>query len=110
MSDNTSNLGSVITSPTARKLIYGVYVIAVVVIGAIQVAYASVPAWGGQPDWLTAALQVTASLGIPVGGLALVNTSNGTSKDQVLAKHALLTPSEQEASENAATSRVTGDV
>lgn len=72
----TNNLGTIITNPLARKLIYGIYVIAVIVIGAIQVAYSSVPAWGGAPEWLTAALAVAAYLGIPVGALALANTNN----------------------------------
>lgn len=86
MSDtNTPNLGSVITNPAARKLIYGIYVVAIVIIGAIQVAYAAVPAWGGQPDWLAAALAVTAYLGIPVGGLALANTSTVSSAGEHVA-------------------------
>lgn len=68
------NLGNIITSSTARKIIYGVYGIAVVILGAAQVAFASTPAWGGQPDWLTAALNVAAYLAIPVSALALANT------------------------------------
>lgn len=66
------NLGIVITSPTARKTIYGTYIILLVVAGAVQVAYAAIQL--GQPAWLIAALAVLAYLGIPVGGLALVNS------------------------------------
>lgn len=71
-----ANLGSIITHPRARRLIYGVYVVAVVLLGAAQVAYSAVPSWGGQPDWLTGALAVAAYLGIPVGTLALANTTS----------------------------------
>jgi hypothetical protein len=79
MSNTTpANLGNIITNAAARRLIYGVYVIGVVLLGAFQVAFASVQSWGGQPDWLTAALAVAAYLGIPVGGLALANTSNSS--------------------------------
>lgn len=68
------NLGSIITASGIRKAIYGIYGILIIVIGAVQVAFAAVPAWGGQPDWLTAALAVGAYLGVPIAGLALANT------------------------------------
>lgn len=68
----TPNLASVIESPTVRKWIYGAYVVAVVVVGAVQVAHAAIEV--AQPDWLTATLSVLAYLGVPVGGLALANT------------------------------------
>ena len=67
------NLNAVITSPVARKLIYTIYVIAGVIIGATQVAFAATAS--GQPDWLTVALAVLAYLSIPIGGLALVNVN-----------------------------------
>jgi len=67
-----ANLGSVITDPIVRKVIYTVYVIAGILIGALQVAYSALG--GGQPDWLTVALSVLAYLSIPIGGLALANT------------------------------------
>lgn len=66
------NLGIVITNPTARKRIYGAYIILLIVAGAAQVAYAAIQL--SQPSWLIAALAVLAYLGIPVGGLALVNS------------------------------------
>lgn len=75
MSNVTPNLGNIITNPLIRKTIYGVYVILIVIAGALQVAYASVESFGGQPDWLTAGLAVLAYLGVPVGGLALANTA-----------------------------------
>jgi len=68
----TPNLASVVESPTVRKIIYTVFVVAVVLVGATQVAYAAVEL--AQPDLLTQALAVLGYLGVPVGGLALANT------------------------------------
>lgn len=67
------HLGMIVTSARIRKIIYTVYVLVIIIIGAIQVGFAAVSA--GQPDWLTIALAVAAYLGVPVGGLAAVNTS-----------------------------------
>jgi hypothetical protein len=75
---STPNLGAVIQSPTARRWIYGVYIIAVFIIGCVQVGFAAVDA--GQPDWLTVALAVAAYAGVPVGALAAANTSTSTGK------------------------------
>lgn len=72
----TPNLGNIVTSATARKAIYSVYAIGVVLIGAIQVAFAAAPELGGQPTWLNIALAVSAYLGVPVSALALANTSS----------------------------------
>lgn len=72
MTHATPDLGSVITSNFARKIIYGVYVVGVVILGAVQVGFAASSA--GQPEWVSIALAVAAYLGIPVGGLALANT------------------------------------
>lgn len=74
MSTPTPNdLGTVVSSAKARKAIYGIYVIGILVIGAIQVGFAAISA--GQPDWLTVALAVGAYLGVPVGALAAANTT-----------------------------------
>jgi hypothetical protein len=67
------NIGRFIASPLARKVIYGTYVIAGIVFGAIQVGTAAVEG-AGQPEWLTVALAVYAFLSVPVGSLALTNT------------------------------------
>ena len=74
MSDTSkpNDLGVIISNATARKLVYGLYVIAIVVAGAAQVAYSSLEI--PSPDWLVASLAVLAYLGIPVGGLAAANT------------------------------------
>lgn len=94
MSDTTTNLGSIITNAIVRKSIYAVYAVGIVVLGAIQVGFASVPDWGGQPAWLTAALAVAAYLGVPIGGLALANTSTTTATViPVDAAPTVLTPS-----------------
>lgn len=74
MSNTTApNLGVIITNPFVRRLIYGAYIIALVVVGAIQVGYAAVTA--ANPDWLIVSVAVLAYLGIPVAGLAAANTS-----------------------------------
>ncbi|MDI6024455.1 hypothetical protein QBL02_12985 [Leucobacter sp. UT-8R-CII-1-4] len=76
MSAPTPNdLGNVITSDFARRLIYSAYVIAVLLIGAAQVAYAGAEA--GAPQWLIIAQQVALYLGVPIGGLAVANTKHG---------------------------------
>ena len=66
------NLGSVITNARARKIIYALYLVGLVLAGAAQVGFAA--AQLGQPVWLVVTLAVLAYLGIPIGGLALVNT------------------------------------
>lgn len=76
MSTPTPNdLGKVVTSERARRVIYSAYVIAVILLGAMQVAYAGAEA--GTPVWLNIAQQVALYLGVPVGGLAAVNTKQG---------------------------------
>lgn len=75
-SPTPNDLGVIVTSARARKIIYGVYVVALVVTGALQVAFAALDA--GQPDWLVATLAVLAYLGIPIGGLAAANTATPT--------------------------------
>lgn len=69
-----NNLGNVIKNAKARAAIYGAYVLIGLVIGALQVGFAAI-AGVDQPDWLTISLAVYAYLGIPVGGLAAVNSS-----------------------------------
>lgn len=70
---NTSQLGVIVKNAKARAFIYGGYVIAIIAAGAVQVGYASLEI--SQPDWLTASLAVLAYLGVPVGTLAVANTS-----------------------------------
>lgn len=71
----TENLGVVVTNATARKIIYGVYVVAVLIAASVQVYVSATQAV--QPEWLTGALAVLAFLGAPIGGLAAANASNG---------------------------------
>lgn len=76
MSTPTPNdLGTVVTSDKARRIIYSVYVIGILLLGAVQVAYAGSTA--GVPEWVTIAQAVALYLGVPVGGLAAVNTKRG---------------------------------
>ena len=70
-----NDLGRVITSDRVRQIIYTAYVVAVVLLGAVQAAYAGSEA--GAPVWLTIAQQVALYLGAPVAGLAVVNTKRG---------------------------------
>lgn len=68
-----NNLGNIIGNSVVRKAIYSAYVIAGVIIGATQVAFAAIEG-AGQPDWLTVTLAVYAFLSVPLGSLALSNT------------------------------------
>ncbi len=67
-----NDLGVIVSSTRARKIIYGTYVLTLVGAGATQVAYASLEL--SAPPWLVASVAVLAYLGIPVGGLAAANT------------------------------------
>jgi hypothetical protein len=69
----SSQLGVIVKSAKARAVIYGGYVIAIIVAGAAQVGFASLEY--SQPEWLTASLAVLAYLGVPVGTLAVANTN-----------------------------------
>lgn len=69
---STPSLGSVVTNATARKVIYGVYVAAVVIVGGIQAYFAATG--DPQPSFIGGANAVLVYLGIPIGGLALANT------------------------------------
>ena len=69
-------LADVITWQRARQVIYGLYVVATVVFGAIQVAAPHI-------DWVEAALLVIAYLAIPIGSLALANPTEKRGKDIV---------------------------
>lgn len=70
---NSPNLGSVFSKPTIRKTIYGIYVVAAILVGGAAVYFASI---GAQvPEIVVGAQAVIAYLAIPVGGLAVANTS-----------------------------------
>lgn len=69
-----NNLGNIIKNAKVRAGIYGTYVIVGVAIGALQIGFAASTA-GAQPEWLTIALAVFGYLGIPVGSLAVANSS-----------------------------------
>ncbi|OJU39673.1 MAG: hypothetical protein BGN97_00185 [Microbacterium sp. 69-10] len=105
-----TDLGKVITSATVRKVIYTVYVVGIVFLGAIQVGFAATDA--GTPAWLTVALAVAAYLGVPVAGLAAVNATapavSGPSRDQILSDLSYLDPDEQNTELQAARARVEG--
>lgn len=67
-----SDLGVIVKNAKVRAGIYGTYVVALIVAGGAQVAFAALEF--GQPDILVAGLAVLAYLGIPVGTLAVANT------------------------------------
>ena len=75
MTDTTipkvSDLGNVVKSTRARTLIYGAYVVGLVLVGAATAAFSQL---GGSPEWLGVVESVMLYLGVPVGTLAAVNT------------------------------------
>jgi len=75
MDENTppNSLGAIISSLAVRRFIYSTYVLALLVVGATQVALTSLSITN--PDWLVATLAVLGYLGVPVAGLAVANTS-----------------------------------
>lgn len=70
------NLGNVIPSGTARKAIYGAYVVGAVLVGGVAAYFlgTGIPV----PIEVIGAQAVVAYLAIPVGGLALANTATPT--------------------------------
>ena len=68
-----SSLGAIISNLSVRRFIYSTYVLALLVVGATQVALTSLGVTN--PDWLVATLAVLGYLGVPVAGLAVANTS-----------------------------------
>lgn len=59
--------------PTARRIVYTAFWIIGLILGAIQVGYASTDL--GQPTWLVVALAVFAFLAAGVGYTAFANTN-----------------------------------
>lgn len=72
---NTPNLGAVISNPTARKAVYGGYAVAAVIVGGVAAYFLGIQT--PIPEPVIGAQAVIAYLGIPVGGLALANTTTG---------------------------------
>jgi len=66
-----SDLGNVVKSTRARTVIYGAYVVGLVLVGATTAAFSQL---GGSPEWLGVVESVMLYLGVPVGTLAAVNT------------------------------------
>ena len=69
----SQSLGAIISNLALRRFIYSAYVLALLVVGATQVAVTSLGLTN--PDWLVATLAVLGYLGVPVAGLAVANTS-----------------------------------
>ena len=74
-----ARLNEVIPDPKKRKPLYQVFAAIGLVIGAVQVAFASIPD-AGQPVWLTASLSVYAFLGAAGFTVAQANTDTIESK------------------------------
>lgn len=70
---NSSELGSIISSPTARKAVYAAFVVAGLVLGGVQAWYGA-----AEPEWLIRALAVYGELAIGATGLAVANTPSKT--------------------------------
>lgn len=73
--NNTPNLGKVVTNPTARKIVYGIYAVGAVVVGGTAAYFLGI-GWE-IPAPVVGAQAVVAYLGIPVGALAVLNTPSG---------------------------------
>lgn len=73
----TPNLGSIITNPGVRKVIYGGYGIATLLYGAILAYFTTVGMT--LPGQLIGAGGVLLFLSIPITGLAVANTSGSAS-------------------------------
>lgn len=71
-SSPASGLGVVVTNKTARRVIYGAYVGAAVVVGGVAAYF--IGTQHPLPEAVIGAQSVIAYLGIPVGGLAIANT------------------------------------
>lgn len=71
-SSTPPNIGVVISSAVARKVVYGVYSVGAVVVGG-AVAY-FLGTGHSIPEVVVGAQAVVAYLAIPIGGLALANT------------------------------------
>lgn len=69
---STPNLGNVVENSTARKVIYGAYTVAAIVIGGVAAYFLGIQS--PIPQEVIGAQAVIAYLAIPVGGLALANT------------------------------------
>jgi hypothetical protein len=76
MSLDTINIGSIVPSAQARKIIYGIFGAIGLVIGATQTAYSS----AGQaiPIWLVAAMAVYGYLAAAGFGVAYGNAKQAT--------------------------------
>lgn len=85
--------------------VHGWLIAAAGVVTAVAAALARIMAIPAVNQWLT-----SIGLGSVPKSAAQNPAGAATTKDQILAAHAALTPSEKEASEQAALSRVTGDV
>lgn len=76
----SNSLGAIISNVAVRQFIYSSYVIALLAVGATQVALTSLGITN--PDWLVATLAVLGYLGVPVAGLAVANTSAKVADEQ----------------------------
>lgn len=68
------NLGSIITNPGARKVLYGLYALSGLFFGASAAWYLAIQV--PTPEWVTGGLGVLGYLAIPFGALALANVGN----------------------------------
>jgi hypothetical protein len=81
----SNSLGAIISNLAARRFVYSTYVLALLVVGATQVALTSLGITN--PDWLVATLAVLGYLGVPVAGLAVANTSVKAADGQAQPQH-----------------------
>ena len=73
MSNASPDLGAVITSSKVRKIVYGTYAVGALIVGGAVAYFLGVDL--PIPEQVSGAQAVVAYLAIPIGALALANTS-----------------------------------
>lgn len=68
---NSGDIGSIITSAKARKIVWSAYVFAGLILGGLSTWFTTTE--GNVPTWLQGALAVSAFLAAPFGTLAIAN-------------------------------------
>lgn len=72
----TPNLGVIVRNPKARRVVYGAYAVAAFIVGGTAAYFLGI---GEQlPTVVVGAQAVIAYAGIPIGALAVANTTPGS--------------------------------
>jgi hypothetical protein len=71
VTEQSTDLGSIITTVKGRKIAYAVYALAGLVVTNVSVGFAATQT--AFPAWLTVALAVIGNLATPFGAIAIAN-------------------------------------